>query len=129
MSEDKSLLLERDDIGCLLRRYAFPAIIAMIASSLYNIIDSIFIGQKLGALAISGLALTFPLMNLSAAFGTLVGVGGATLVSISLGRKDNIYARNVLGNVVILSIIIGTLFTLSTLPFLNEILYSIILLS
>lgn len=123
MSEDKSLLLERDDIGCLLRRYAFPAIIAMIASSLYNIIDSIFIGQKLGALAISGLALTFPLMNLSAAFGTLVGVGGATLVSISLGRKDNTYARNVLGNVVILSIIIGTLFTLSTLPFLNEILY------
>ncbi|MBP1645679.1 MAG: mepA 5 [Bacteroidetes bacterium] len=123
MSEDKSLLLERDDIGCLLRRYAFPAIIAMIASSLYNIIDSIFIGQKLGALAISGLALTFPLMNLSAAFGTLVGVGGATLVSISLGRKDHNYARNVLGNVVILSIIIGSLFTLFTLPFLDDILY------
>ncbi|HBN05571.1 MAG TPA: MATE family efflux transporter [Bacteroidales bacterium] len=123
MSEDKSLLLERDDIGCLLRRYAFPAIIAMIASSLYNIIDSIFIGQKLGALAISGLALTFPLMNLSAAFGTLVGVGGATLISISLGRKDHTYARNVLGNVVILSVIIGTLFTLFTLPFLDEILY------
>ncbi|MDD2529726.1 MAG: MATE family efflux transporter [Bacteroidales bacterium] len=123
MSEDKSLLLERDNIGSLLRRYAFPAIIAMIASSLYNIIDSIFIGQKLGAMAISGLALTFPLMNLSAAFGTLVGVGGATLVSISLGRKDHTYARNVLGNVVLLSIVIGSLFTLFTLPFLDDLLY------
>lgn len=123
MSEDKYLLLEREDIGNLLRRYAFPAIIAMIAASLYNIVDSIFIGQKLGALAISGLALTFPLMNLSAAFGTLVGVGGATLVSISLGRKDYTYARNVLGNVVILSIIIAGIFTLSTLPFLDDILY------
>lgn len=123
MSEDKSILLGRENTASLLRRYALPAIVAMIASSLYNIIDSIFIGQKLGALAISGLALTFPLMNLAAAFGTLVGVGGASIVSISLGRKDNNYARNVLGNVVILSIVIGAVFTAFTLPFLDEILY------
>lgn len=123
MSEDKALLLGREDVGSLLKRYATPAIIAMIASSLYNIIDSIFIGQKLGAIAISGLALTFPLMNLSSAFGTLVGVGGATLVSISLGKKEYSYARDVLGNVVLLSIVIGGIFTLITLPFLDEILY------
>ncbi|MDD2191733.1 MAG: MATE family efflux transporter, partial [Bacteroidales bacterium] len=69
MSEDRTLLLEREDTGKLLLKYAFPAIVAMITASLYHIVDSIFIGQKLGALAISGLALTFPLMNLAAAFG------------------------------------------------------------
>ncbi|MFA6706263.1 MAG: MATE family efflux transporter, partial [Bacteroidales bacterium] len=116
MSEDRTLLLEREKPGKLLLKYAFPAIIAMIASSLYNIADSIFIGQKLGALAISGLALTFPLMNLSAAFGSLVGVGGATMISIRLGEKDFDSARMVLGNVVILNIIIGLILTLVTLP-------------
>ena len=123
MSEDRTLLLEREKPGKLLLKYAFPAIIAMIASSLYNIADSIFIGQKLGALAISGLALTFPLMNLSAAFGSLVGVGGATMISIRLGEKDFDSARMVLGNVVILNIIIGLILTLVTLPFLTEVLY------
>lgn len=123
MSEDRTLLLEREKTGKLLLKYAFPAIIAMIASSLYNIADSIFIGQKLGALAISGLALTFPLMNLSAAFGSLVGVGGATMISIRLGEKDFDSARMVLGNVVILNIIIGLILTLITLPFLTEVLY------
>lgn len=123
MSEDRTLLLEREKIGKLLVTYAMPAIVAMIASSLYNIVDSIFIGQKLGALAISGLALTFPLMNLSAAFGSLVGVGGATMISIRLGEKDFNSARMVLGNVVILNIIIGLTLTFLTLPFLTKVLY------
>ena len=68
--------------------YSIPAIIGMTLTSLYNIIDSIFIGHGVGALAISGLAITFPLMNLLVAFCTLVGVGGATLSSIRLGQKD-----------------------------------------
>ena len=70
------------NIRKLLWEYSFPAIVAMLASSLYNIVDSIFIGHGVGALAISGLAITFPLMNLSAAFGSLIGAGGATLLSI-----------------------------------------------
>ena len=74
-------------IGSLLAQYALPSIIAMTASSLYNMVDSIFIGQGVGHLAISGLAVTFPFMNLSTAFGTLVGVGAATLISVSLGQK------------------------------------------
>jgi putative efflux protein, MATE family len=123
MSEDRALLLGREKTGKLLRQYAMPAIVAMIASSLYNIVDSIFIGQKLGALAISGLALTFPFMNLAAAFGTLVGVGASTLVSIRLGQKDYCSARMVLGNVVLLNIIFGLSFSLLTLPFLTHILY------
>jgi len=78
----------------------------MTASSLYNMVDSIFIGQMVGPLAISGLALTFPLMNLAAAFGSLVGVGAATLISMRLGQRDYDTARRVLGNVVVLNAII-----------------------
>ncbi|MDR2980220.1 MAG: MATE family efflux transporter [Bacteroidales bacterium] len=114
--------LGTENIGALLRQYAIPAIIAMTASSLYNIADSIFIGHGVGAMAISGLAITFPLMNLASAFGALVGVGGATLLSIRLGQKDYDTANNILGNVVALNTIIGILFTTLTLPFLDSIL-------
>lgn len=110
-------------IGKLLMQYAIPAIIAMTASSLYNMVDSIFIGHGVGTLAISGLALTFPLMNLAAAFGSLVGAGAATLVSVKLGQKDYDTAKNVLGNVVILNVLIGIVFTVFTLIFLDPILY------
>ena len=85
-------------------KYALPAIIAMTATSLYNIADSIFIGHGVGALAISGLAITFPLMNLAAAFGSLVGVGASTLISVKLGQKDYENANKVLGNVLILNV-------------------------
>ena len=90
MSEVKGAAMElgTERIRKLLVQYAVPAIIAMTASSLYNMVDSIFIGHGVGALAISGLALTFPLMNLAAAFGSLVGVGAATLVSMRLGQRD-----------------------------------------
>jgi len=86
-------------------------------------VDSIFIGQGVGTLAISGLAITFPLMNLAAAFGSLVGVGAATLVSVRLGQKDYDTAQRVLGNVVLLNIIIGIAFSVVTLLFLDPILY------
>ncbi|MDR2859434.1 MAG: MATE family efflux transporter [Mediterranea sp.] len=115
--------LGTENIGKLLIQYAAPAIIATTAASLYNIIDSIFIGHGVGALAISGLALTFPLMNLAAAFGSLVGMGASILMSIRLGQKDYDTARRVLGNVVVLNIIIGLAFTAFTLPFLDPILY------
>ena len=112
-----------EKIGKLLMQYAIPAIIAMTASSLYNMVDSIFIGHGVGAMAISGLALTFPLMNLAAAFGSLVGVGAATLISVKLGQKDYDTAQRVLGNVFVLNLIIGISFTLVVLPFLDPILY------
>lgn len=110
-------------VSKLLMQYAIPAIIAMTASSLYNMIDSIFIGHGVGPLAISGLALTFPLMNLAAAFGSLVGVGAATLVSVRLGQRDYDTAKAVLGNVVILNVLVGISFTVVTLIFLDPILY------
>ena len=111
------------DIGKLLKKYAFPAIIAMTASSLYNMIDSIYIGQGVGPMAISGLAVTFPLMNLSTAFGTLVGAGAATILSIFLGRKKYSACNKVLSNVVTLNIIIGLIFMGVSLAYLDPILY------
>lgn len=125
MAEKSAIPVElgTEPIGKLLKSYAVPAIIAMTASSLYNIIDSIFIGHGVGPLAIAGLAVTFPLMNLSAAFGTLVGVGATTLVSVLLGQKNYDIANKVLGNVVILNTIIGLLFMTVSLIFLDPILY------
>ena len=99
--------LGTEKVGKLLRQYAIPAIIAMTASSLYNMVDSIFIGHGVGALAISGLAITFPFMNIAAAFGSLVGVGAGTLISVKLGQKDYATAQRVLGNVFLLNIGIG----------------------
>ena len=92
--------LGTERIPKLLKQYAVPAIIAMTASSLYNMVDAIFIGHGVGPYAISGLALTFPFMNLAAAFGTLVGVGASTMASMLLGQKNYDIARKVLGNVV-----------------------------
>ena len=85
MSEKLPLTLGTEPVKKLLRAYAMPSIIAMTASSLYNMVDSIFIGHGVGELALSGLAVTFPLMNLAAAFGSLVGVGASTLISVKLG--------------------------------------------
>ena len=117
--------LGTERISTLLRKYAVPGIIAMIASSLYNMVDSIFIGHipNVGAYAISGLAVTFPLMNLSTALGTLVGVGGQTMVSVLLGQKNYDGAQKVLSNVVSLNTIIGVVFTTLCLIFLDPILY------
>lgn len=117
------LTLGTDPVGKLLKKYSLPAIVAMTASSLYNMVDSIFIGHGVGALAISGLAITFPFMNLAAAFGALVGVGASTLVSVKLGEKDYDTAQRVLGNVVILNLIMGLSFTVIALIFLNPVLY------
>lgn len=116
------LVLGTEKISKLLMQYAIPAIIAMTASSLYNMVDSIFIGHGVGALAIAGLAITFPLMNLAAAFGSLVGVGASTLVAIKLGQKDKDSATHVLGNVVMLNGIIGLIFMTIALLFLDPIL-------
>ncbi len=107
----------------LLVQYALPAIIAMTASSLYNMVDSIFIGQGVGPLAISGLAITFPFMNLGAAFGAMVGVGASTLISVKLGQKDYATAQKVLGNVISMNLIIGIVYTIVMLTFLDPILY------
>ena len=117
--------LGSESIGILLKKYAVPGIIAMTASSLYNMVDSIYIGHipGSGSLAISGLAVTFPLMNLSTALGTLVGVGAATMISVLLGQRNYKIANKVLANEVTMNCIVGLLFTVFCLMFLDPILY------
>ncbi len=124
MSNNKQAALElgTKPVGKLLMQYALPAIVAMVASSLYNMIDSIFIGQGVGAMAISGLAITFPFMNLSAAFGAAIGVGSAAFLSVKLGQRDYDIANKILGNNVMLNIIIGIMFGVLGLLFLDPIL-------
>ena len=122
-NNQKTLELGTRPVGRLLVEYALPAIIAMTASSLYNMVDSIFIGQGVGALAISGLAVTFPFMNLSAAFGAAVGVGASSYISVKLGQKDYAKALRVFGNTVTLNVIIGILFSTISLLLLDPILY------
>ena len=117
------MTLGTESISRLLVQYSVPAIIASVVTSLYNIIDSIFIGRGVGAMAISGLAITFPLMNLVIAFCTLIAVGGATISSIFMGQKDISRATDVVNNVLLLCIIQSVVFGGITLLFLDEILY------
>ena len=114
--------LAEKNVGRLLWQYALPAIMAMTASSLYNIVDGIFIGQGVGDAAIMGLALTTPMMALTAAFGAMVGVGGSTLMSIRLGQHDYRTAKHILGNVVIMNLLMGLCLGLLLYSFLTPIL-------
>ncbi len=114
-----------EKVGKLLLNYSLPAIIATAAASVYNIIDRIFIGQGVGPLAISGLALTFPLMNITAAFGSMVGVGASAMVSIRLGQHDRKGATLILGNAVMLNLIFGITIGLLVFIFLEPILYAL----
>ena len=110
-------------IGSLLLHYSLPAIIAMTASSLYNMMDSMFIGHGIGSMALAGLSATFPVMNLGAAFGAMVGAGASTVVSVKLGQQDYKSANHAMGNVILLNVGIGLLFMLVSLLFLDPILY------
>lgn len=121
-NKQKALELGLKPVGQLLWQYALPAMVAMVASSLYNIIDRSVIGQVVGPEAIAGLGITFPFMNLSAAFGAAVGVGASTCISVKLGQRDYQTAQNLLGNTVTLNLIVGLLFMTISLIFLDPIL-------
>lgn len=121
-AEDRSVVLATRPISKLLWQFATPSIIAMSATSIYNFCDSIFIGQGAGAYAIAGLAITFPLMNISAAFGSLAGTGGAAQTSVYMGMKKRNIAQKIFGNVLSLNLIIGLTLTTLGLLFIDPIL-------
>ena len=106
----------------LLWKYALPAIIAMTATSLYNIVDSIYIGHGCGALALGALTVAKPFMDICAAFGSLVGVGASSLLAIYLGEKDYDRANRVLGNVIVMNIILSSIVMAVGLVWLDSIL-------
>ena len=108
----------------LLWKYALPAIIAMTATSLYNIVDSIYIGHGCGALALGALTVAKPFMDICAAFGSLVGVGASSLLAIYLGEKDYDRANRVLGNVIVMNIILSSIVMAVGLVWLDPILFA-----
>lgn len=109
-------------VGRLLWQYSLPAVAGMVVVSLYNVIDRIFIGQGVGPEAISGLAITFPVMNLATAFGVLVGAGSSARISIHLGAKRHREAAHILGNALTLTLIISTVYVSLFAIFLEPIL-------
>ena len=119
---DKIRELETKPIGGLLLTYALPAVITQIVASVYNIVDRVFLGQYVGALAIAGLAITMPIMNIIHAFGSLVGVGASSRMSIVLGRKDVRWAEKILGNSMLLTFFFGVLFVAGGYLFMDKIL-------
>lgn len=119
---DRTNILGFEKVGKLLLKYSLPAIIGMTATSLYNVIDRMFIGNGVGPLAISGLAITMPIMNLTAAFGALIGAGASTMVSIRLGQQRKNDATLILGNALILNFILGLFITVTGLIFLDPLL-------
>lgn len=122
MSNTSTLSLGTDPIGKLLLKYSIPAIIAMASASLYNIIDSIFVGHGVGGAAIAGMAITMPIMNICAAFGAMVGVGAGARISIRLGEGNKAAAEKVLGNAIMLNIVIGASVMTAMLLFMDPIL-------
>lgn len=122
MADKITEALEHQSVGKLLLTYALPAVIGTIVNSLYNIIDRIYIGQGVGALAISGLALTFPILTFLQAFGMLVGAGAAARISIFLGRKENDTANRVLGNALILTCIFSVITIVPSMIFMKDLL-------
>ena len=122
MRPAREIELETKKISKLVWRYALPAIVGTMVNATYNIVDRVFIGQGVGALAISGLAVTFPVMNLTAALGMLVGAGASSRISINLGKKDPERAEKILGNSFLLTIVLNLIFITLLMIFLEPIL-------
>lgn len=122
MNSTREIKLETKEISGLVWDYALPAIVGTMVNATYNIIDRVFIGQGVGSLAISGLAVTFPVMNLTAALGMLVGAGAASRISINLGKKDYIRAEKILGTSLLLTLLFNIFFITFMMIFLDPIL-------
>ena len=123
MAKDAKLEeLEKRDIWPLLVSYSLPAIVGMVAMSLYNIVDAVYVGQWCGAYAIAAMALVFPIMNLTVAVGTLVGLGCSATASITLGQGKYARAQRVLGHCVKMGLVLGVVVGWLPLPWFREVL-------
>ena len=121
-TDERSRTLATKPVGRLLFQFATPSIIAMAASSIYNLCDSIFIGQGVNSMAIAGLAITFPVMNISHAFGAMIGVGSGAQTAVAMGEANRRRALMIFGNMIRLDITIGLLLCGFGLLFLEPIL-------
>lgn len=119
---DRTAALGTGRIGQLLWTYALPAVVSQVIASIYNIVDRVFLGQYVGALAIAGLAITMFIMNIIHAFGSLVGVGSSSRLSIVLGRGDKLWAEKIVGNSMLLTFFFGALFISTGYLFMDKML-------
>ena len=114
--------LDKAPIGKLLFKYSLPSVVGMVVMSVYNIIDRMFIGQGVGPDAIAGLAITFPVMNVSAAFGVLIGGGAGARTSIVLGQGKRDTAEQILGNSLVMTLVFGTFYLAMFAIFMDDVL-------
>lgn len=108
---DRARILGEGNIPSLLFRFSAPAVLGMLAQALYNIVDRVFVGQAVGSIGITGTTIAFPFMMTVMAFGSLIGVGAAALISIRLGEGKREAAERVLGNSIVLLVFVGALIT------------------
>ena len=109
---DRTEELAKSPIGPLLLKFYIPAFVGVLANTLYNIVDRIFIGQGVGAEALSGVSAVFPIMLIVMGFGLLIGIGSGVLISISLGRKNKESAEKILGTGFTLMLLVSAFITL-----------------
>lgn len=109
-------------IGRLLMKFAIPSVVSMLVNALYNIVDQIFIGQGVGYLGNAATTVSFPIMTIILAIGTMLGAGGSAYAAIKLGEKKEEEAENTLGNEFLLLVVIGVVLTIVGLVFLDPIL-------
>ncbi|KOA19973.1 multidrug export protein MepA [Clostridium homopropionicum DSM 5847] len=109
---DKSKELGQEKITKLLIKFLIPALVGTLVNAFYNIVDRIYIGRGVDALALAGLSVTFPIMLITAGFAMLIGMGGGVLISINLGKKDKNKAEKILGNTFVLLCISAILVSL-----------------
>jgi putative MATE family efflux protein len=119
---NQSKELETESVGKLLLKFSIPAVVGMLVNALYSIVDRIFVGRGVGSLALSGVAITFPITNIIMGVGMLVGAGSAAIVSIKLGEKKEKHAEKIIGNAFVLTIILSIIVTILGLTFLDPIL-------
>lgn len=110
---ERTKSLGTDSVGKLLAKYSIPAIIGMLVMASYNLVDRIFVGRGVGSLALSGIAVTMPIIIIVMGFGLLVGIGATSLVSIRLGEKNKDGAERILGNAITLSLLLSLVLTLA----------------
>ena len=121
---NRSQQLGEDKIGKLLLRFSIPAIIGMLVNGLYNIVDRIFVGRGVGSLALSGIAISFPITLAIMAFGMLIGIGATAVISIRLGQQKREEAERIVGNAFVLLVGITLIISLLGYLFMDPLLVS-----
>ncbi len=122
MEEQRQLILN-GNLRALLFKFSVPAITGMLISALYNMVDTLFVGRGVGALAISSLTIVLPLQIIMMAFGIMIGIGSASVISRAFGAGDDIKASKALGNGVILTMLLSVIFLIPGYIFADKILY------